>query len=1194
VAALVFIAPGWAMVARGPIARESKIEFTLLGPLEARAEHAPVSLGPPQQRALLALLLLHANEVVSRDRIIDELWGEQPPATAPKLVQVYVSRLRKALEPDRDRGASGRIIVTRPPGYLVAVEAGQLDLGRFEQLRREAREALAAGNPAEAAQQLGAALALWRGPPLADLAYERFAQKEIGRLEELHLAALEERLDADLALGRHADLIGELEALVAEHPLREGLRGQLMRALYRCGRQAEALEAYQDARTALTEELGIEPSRELQELQQAILRQDPALDHVAVDEAPAETARGLFVGRERELAELAGALDDALSGKGRVVLLIGEPGVGKTRLADELMAGARDRGARVMVGRCWEAGGAPAYWPWVQSLRAHVRETEPDALRAQLGVGAAELAQLLPELRELFPDLSESPARESEGARFRLFAAVSSLLQSAAEDRPLVLMLDDLHAADEPSLLLLRFVAREIADSRLLVICAFRDVDPTMRDPLASALAELVRERQTNQIALGGLSEGDVAEYIQLSTGIQPSPRLVEAVHTETEGNPLFVAEAVRLLDAEDHIADPDADLRIPPGVRAVIDQRVGRLSERCRSQLVPASVMGREFGLDALTRLSELPRDQLLDAVDEAVGERILGDVPGSPGRFRFAHALIRDTLYDELTPARRMQLHQDAAGALEAAHSNDLEPHLTELAHHYVAAAPAGVTDKAIEYARRAANRAASQLAYEEAARLYELALTLVDEPTTRCDLLLALGDAQARAGDSAASRQTFREAAELAEERGLPARLARAALGYGGRIIWEVSRDDEYAVPLLERAIAALGDADSSLRVRLLARLAGGPLRDASFPPQRKLALSGEALEIARRLDDPVTLAYALSAYISAHLSPEQTPRQVALATEHIQVATQAGDLERAAEGHETRSMALIELGDMSAAKADFAAMARLAEELRQPSHDWFVRAYRAFFALLAGEFADAEDLISSARRVGERTQSWNAAVGYGLQLCLLRREQGRLAEVEELVRGSVAEYPTYPLWRCVLAHTAAELGQTDDAGSVFEALAANGFAKVPFDEAWLVSLSFLAETARVLGDAERASVLYDRLLPYGDRVAVSYAEISTGSVSRYLGILAATTARWNDAERHFEAALEMNRGIGAHPWLAHTQHDFARMLSARGNPRDPGRALELTRRALDGYRGLGMDGYAAAAAGLERSLSATPAP
>ena len=1184
----------WARVARGPIARERTIEFKLLGPLEVVADGEPVSLGPPQQRALLALLLLNANEVVSRDWLIDELWGEQPPATAVKQVQVYVSRLRKALEPDRAPGDPGRILVTRPPGYLIAVETEQLDLGRFERLRGEAGEALGAGNAGGAAQKLREALALWRGPPLADLAYESFAQTEIARLQALHLAALEDRFDADLALGGHADLVGELEALVAEHPLRERLRGQLMHALYRSGRQAEALEAYQGARGALTEELGIEPSRELQELQQAILRQDPALDHSVEDEAAPEPSRGVFVGRGREVAELVGALEDALAGHGRLVLLVGEPGIGKSRLADELMRQARVRGARVIVGRCWEAGGAPAYWPWVQSLRAHVLETEPDALRAQLGPGAADLAQLLPELRELFPDLPEPPALESEGARFRLFEAVSAFLRSAARARPLVLGLDDLHAADESSLLLLRFVAREIADSRLLVVCAFRDVDPTMRDPLASALAELVRERHTTQIALAGLSQDDVAEYIELSTGMQPSPRLVEAVHTETEGNPLFVAEAVRLLDAEGQITDPDAHLKIPPGIRAVIDQRVGRLSERCRSLLVPASVLGRELGLDALTRLTELPHDQLLDALDEARAERILGDVPGSPGQVRFSHALIRDTLYDELTAVRRIQLHQEAAEALEGVYSHDLGPHLAELALHYRAAAPAGVAEKAVEYARRAGDRAASQLAYEEAGRLYEMALSLVDEPAARCDLQLALGDTQARAGDSPASKQTFGEAAQLAEEHGLSERLARAALGYGGRILWERHQDDNYLVPLLERAAAALGDDDSRLRVRLLARLAGGPLRAARFPPERRFKLSREALDMARRLGDPATLAYALDGYLPANESPENTVETLELSTELLEVAMQAGDKERVLEAHEHRHERFFELGKMEQAQAELDAMTKLAEELRQPAQQWLVCVCRARLALHEGKLAEAEGLIAEARDLGEDALSWNAAVAFRVQRYMLRREQGRFEEARELVMRSAADYPHYELWDCALAHVAADLGLVAESKQTFEALATDDFAGLPFtQDAWLAGMGLLAETARSLADTERASVIYGLLLPYANRVAVAYPELSSGSVSRYLGILAVTTAQWSDAERHFEDALAANEQIGARPWLARTQGDFARMLSARGERGDGERARALARDALHGYRGLGMDTYAAEAARLERSLSAAPA-
>ena len=524
----------------------------------------------------------------------------------------------------------------------------------------------------------------------------------------------------------------------------------------------------------------------------------------------------------------------------------------------------------------------------------------------------------------------------------------------------------------------------------------------------------------------------------------------------------------VRLLDAEQRIADGDADVPIPPGVRAVIGQRLGQLSEPCREMLVGASVLGREFGLDALARLGGVPGDRLLDLLDEAMTERIVGDVPGSPGLLRFGHALIRDTLYDELTGARRLRLHQRAGEALELVYAADPDPHLAELARHFVAAAPAGGADKALRYARRAGDRAARQLAYEEAARHYETALTLAGEPPPRCELLLALGESHARAGDMSASRRAFHEAAELAEAHALPEQLARAALGYGGRIIWEVSRDDPRLLSLLERALAALGDEESILRVRLLARLAGGPLRDASFPPERRAALSAEALRIARRLDDPATLAYALQGYILGHHSPEHTHRQLELANEIIEVAARAGDDERVLEGGEERLDALLELGDVTAAKGQLEAMAMLARKLRQPAQEWLVIQYRALFALLEGRHVEAQAWISEAHARGERAQSWNATVTYRLQMYVLRRQQGRLEEIEDIVRRSVAEYPTYPIWRCVFAQVQAELGHAGEARDALDALAADGYASVPFDEEWLVSIGLLAEAASVLGD------------------------------------------------------------------------------------------------------------------------------
>ena len=1099
------------------------MEFRLLGPLEVIKHRRALDLGPGKQRALLAILLLHANEVVSAARLIDDLWPEEAPRTATKSIQVYVSGLRKQL-------GEGRL-VTRKPGYLLRVEPDELDGARFERIVSEAREAA----PERAAARLREALALWRGPPLADLADEHFARPEIARLEGLRLAALEHRIDADLEAGRHAEVVGELEALVAEHPLRERPRRQLMLALYRCGRQAEALDVYHDARRTLGDELGIEPGAELRGLEQAILVQDRALDRPP---AQAEEPGGVFVGRERELSALLGALEDALSGRGRLVLLAGEPGVGKSRLADELAVRASARGARVLFGRCWEGGGAPAYWPWVQALRA-------------LDSGAAEA--------DLSPLLSETPQPslvESEGARFRLLEGATALLQTAARDRPLLLVLDDLHAADEASLLLLQFVTRSIGDARMLVVGAYRDIDPAPRAPLASAVAQILREPRTALITLAGLSPREVGAYVALAAAVEPATTLADRIHERTGGNALFVVEAVRLLEAEGRIADAAATLRIPPGLRAVIGQRVARLSDRCRELLVLASVVGREFGLDALRRLGDLPGDALLDVLDEAMAERVIEVAPGSPGRLRFSHELIRDAIYDNLTLARRLQLHRRAGEALEAVYAADPAPHMAELARHFLAAAPAGDAGKAIEYARRAGDRAASQLAFEEAARLYEEALPLVDDDVQRCEFLLALGDALGRAGDAAPSKRAFREAADVAERRGLDEELALAALGYGGRLMWDKARDDDEFVSLIERALAALGERDSALRVRLMIRLACGPIAGGDYPWERRAALSREALEMARRIGDPETLAFAIDGHIPVVESPANTRELLDQSTELLRIALEVGDLERIFEAHDHRLERLFELGEMGAASAELGAMARVAERLRQPTQSALVTGCRARLALHEGRLEDAAELIDAgSAATGEGSDTAKLAFTFQLQRHLLERELGRLGAAAQLVRRSIDAYPDRPIWRCALAQLEAELAHEDEARRALDALAADRFSAILFDDSWLASMCFLAEATALLGDAERAAVLYERLLPYADRVAVTYSEISLGSVARYLGLLAAAIGRPSEAELHLDAAEKANRRIGARPWLDRSRRDRERLSSASAAARRP---------------------------------------
>jgi DNA-binding SARP family transcriptional activator/tetratricopeptide (TPR) repeat protein len=1159
------------------------MDFRLLGPLEV-AEHGHLlALGGAKQRALLAVLLLHANDVVPSERLIDELWGESPPATVAKSIQVYVSRLRKQL-------GEGRL-VTRAPGYVLVVDASELDVARVERLVAEA----AGVDPEAAARKLREALALWRGPPLADLAYEPFARAPIARLEELRLVALEQRIDAELASGRHAELVGELEALVGEHALRERLRGQLMLALCRSGRQAEALEAYRQARRALVEELGIEPGRRLRELHEAILQQDPRLD-LAVAAEPAPAPRTVFVGRDRELAELVGGLEDAFAGRGRLFLLVGEPGIGKSRLAEELIAHARARGARVLVGRCWEAGGAPAYWPWVQSLRAYVRDGDPAALRSQLGPGAADLAQIVPELRQRLPDLPELPSSGSEGARFRMFDACAQFLCNASQGRPIVLVLDDLHAADASSLLLLQFLARELGSSRLLVLGASRDVDPIPGQPLTEMLAEVAREPVTRRLSLGGLRDRDVARYVELTAPEMASAGLLTALQEETEGNPLFVGELVRLLSAEGTRPAPTDEVRlaIPESVREVIARRLTHLSQACRRVLGLASAVGREFELDVLARAADLSEEELLDTLDEAMAARVVSEVPGAPARLRFAHVLIRDTLYDALTSARRIRLHRVVVEALESLRGAEPGPHLAELAHHSMLGSDYG---KGLRYASSAADWALALLAYEEASRLYQTALHVLElsrprDDRARCELLLALGEVEARAGNSTAAKKAFLDAVDLARRLGLSRELARAAAGYAGRIIWVRAGADDRLVPLLEEGLAALPDDDLELRARLLARLAGA-LRDERTRDRRD-ALSSEAIKLARRAGNPDVLAYALSGRGHAVIAPDTVAECLALGSELREVAARSGDRERVVAGYGLRIMARLMAGEVSEAEVDVAAASRVADDLRQPVQLWDVRSTQAMLALATGKLDEAQELVAEALALGERAVPEAAIPIYQLQRYTLADFRGRLEEVEPATRDVVDKHPLRPVFRCALAHVHARLGRLSEARRTLDDLTRDDCLALPFDQEWLYAMSLLAETSALASDVGSAAILHRLLVPWATFNAADTAEGIRGSVSRYLGLLATTLGRWEQAELHFEDALAKNARMGVRPWLAHTQLDYARTLLARDDASDRERALELLADARATYRDLGMEGWAKEASQMKQAPRAARMP
>ena len=1147
----------------------------MLGLLNVSDGGRPVSLPRGKERALLALLMVHANEPIASERVIEELWPQQAPQHAAKAVQIYVSRLRSHVGRER--------IQTTPAGYLFRAELEEIDVARFARLAEEGRERLESGEIEAAEALLTEALALWRGDALADFRFDAFAQGEIRRLEELRTVTIMDRAEARLALGRAEDVVGELEVLVREQPLRERPRRQLMVALYQTGRQADALSLYRATRTLLAEELGLDPSPELQSLERAILNQAPELERPVLARAAAARDRrgpigGSFVGRHAELDELLAGFEDALAGRGRLFLLVGEPGIGKSRLADELARSARDRGASVLVGRCWEAGGAPAFWPWVQSLRGLVHDADAESLREELGPGAADLAQILPELRHRFPDLPAPPGSDSPAARFRLFDATAQFLRNASQRRPLVLILDDLHAADTPSLLLLQFLARELSASRILLLAACRDVDPTPGAALAGVFAEISREASTRRLALRGLSEAAVAEYVGLTAAEIGSPGLISTLYLETEGNPLFMTETVRLLTLErGRIPRSGAELVIPEGVRDVISRRLGHLTDSCNRILALASVLGREFAAPAVAVLADVSEGSLLETLDEAVSARVVSDVPGSPGRLRFAHVLIRDTLYEGIAATRRVRLHRQALAALEAVYDDELGPHLTELLHHAIAGDD---VERGVLYAQRAGDRAVALLAYEEAARLYGLGLgVLASSPRARyaaeSELLLGLGHAETRAGDAAAAKSTFLRASEIARRSGLPSAFARAALGYGGRFVWARAGDDELVVPLLREALELADESDTALRARLMARLAAA-LGDEPDGRERE-RLSRDAVEAARAAGDASTRAYALVARLAVIWSPAFADERLALATELVELATEIGDKERAVEGHGLRFNALMELGDVEAAAADLAARGRLTDEMRQPAQRWVQLVLETTRNTFLGNFEAAEKtLLESFELGGSRGEGAQAA--FELQRFVLRRERGGLDEIASDLENCAVRNATRRALRCALANVCAALGRLDEARLHLGRLAADDFEAVPLDGDWLVSAAFLAETCRMVGDRDAAAFLYARLHPYAVRNVSGEGEVAIGAVSRYLGHLAAASGDAAEAVRHFEDALERNARMGARPWLAHTHHDLGELLLERGLKGDRPRAHDLLEAALATYRELGMQPHA----------------
>ncbi|RCG30929.1 hypothetical protein DQ384_13315 [Sphaerisporangium album] len=1066
------------------------MEFRLLGPVCVIGGGEPLELGPHQQRSVLALCLLAAPRPVSPGRLIDAIWEDGPPPGALNTVQAYVSKLRRVFEPGRPRAVPPTILVSRPGGYALEVPAHTVDLGRARSRAAEGARLLARGDLPAAGRELRGALAEWRGDPLSGFEDDPWARDEIAHLGEMRLTLVEDAAEADLGLGLGAALAPELTRLVAAAPLRERTRRLAAHALYQAGRQADALAMLAEGRRLLVDELGLDPDPPSQAMERAILAQDPALTPrttATVRAASPAPATSPLLGRERESALLAEAVSDPGH---RVVLVAGEPGIGKTSLAEQAARTAGAAGRAVAFGRCWDGSGAPPFWPWAQAVR-------------ELTGRDGELAQL---------------AGAARGVT--LYEAVARLLNE--HDRPLV-VLDDLQWADPSSLGLLSFLATTRSCPGLTVVATYRDTEAAQA--LARPLAELMRLPHVRRVTLRGLREDAIAEYLGRAGA---DPALAGEMARLTDGNPFFLGEVVRL----------DDGAPAPEAVSDVVMGRIGALPEHTGVVLTAAALLGREAGLevllDVLADRVDVPREHVLDVLDAAVQARLLAESPGPPVAYRFVHDIVRDVLRAGLAPMRRRRLHARVAAVLER--RGDATP--AEIAHHArEGVVLAGMAAEAVRYSRRAAAHAMGQFAYEDAAEHLEHAVRLtrrlpVDDPRLRCDLLLELAEAQAVAGMSTAVRVTLDEAAEIAERLGDADRLARAALGLSDLIYWLTY--EEWSglggfTARLERVLDA-APAGSSWAPQLRAALAVAGYYGRGHGESG--ALAARAVREAREAGDGRALLRALVAQEIVSRGDGDPPARQALIDEIVELGAGTGDLPYEWLGREADCIARLWRGDFDGAEAVLAWLRQTARRLRQPAMLGLAAWQTAVTAYLRGRFDEA---LAAA---GESALAHpEGALGRGdpdararLFEALVLRLRGRPADALDLAVRTLAERPDDLSWRLVRCLALLDLGSLDlarDTGEVratLAELAADGFAAVRHDLFYRFVLDALSELCLATGDAAASRALRDRLEGKEGVIGWSLAELCLGRLALALGDHAS-------AGRHLREALDFARRTGA---------------------------------------------------------------
>lgn len=876
-----------------------------------------------------------------------------------------------------------------------------------------------------------------------------------------------------------------------------------------------------------------------------------------------------IVGRDRELAALRAELAAAMQGAGRLVLVTGEAGIGKTALLTAHAREARARGALVAWGRCHEMPGAPAYWPWLRLIEDLVLSEElPDA-RSD-------------DLRALRDGLRTAASREAttpgESDRFELFARIARSLSAVARKRGLVLALDDVHWADAASVELLRFLAAELASDALLMIATLRSHEPASESTL-TGLARLAQsfplgplEREAVEALLVERIPLTIVPATEVRTRVvgDDGEGFVEEVWRRSGGNPFFVLELAQLLRAGGHGATAETGAAaLPFAIKRVVGQRLDRLPAHTLDLLQAASIIGREFDVSLLASVLERSAAELRAELLPVVEYGLLQSSIGQPDRLAFVHALVREVLYESIEEARAAALHGRIGLALEALSEADpaswqQAEQLPALAHHfhralYGAAADSAARTRAADYAWRTGAHLLDLMAYEEAAVHFERALALLPEASAephRVEVGIRLGQALVGLGDRTRAESILEKALGEAEIGADPRLFAEATLAWSAARA-EIGTADLAINERLESALTALPAEDSTLRAQLLALLSLG-LHLVRGTEDRRRALAAEALAMARRLGDAATLASVQIGTMTLLAGPDDLDERLAAIDAMLESC--AGNPTAELHALSAKIDACAEAGDRIGLDLALDAFDEKARVTRHPYFHWLGASHHAALALLEGRYEDAEELVARALQLGERAQSQTPGLHFAQQMFMLRAWQNRMDEVAPLVEGGAETARIVPAWRCALADLYEHLGRRVEARREFDAVLQGGCASLPRDTTWLTSVMLLAAVCPRFEDRASGETLYRLLQPYAGRVAVASPLIVTiAPVDMRLGHLATQLGRFDDAERHLARARALAESMRAPTWKAEIRYLEARLYQAQGEAGDEQRAV-----------------------------------